>query len=369
MNKKLLFVFFLISISTIGQNVKSVTRYNWNIDRWTEYWKDNYSQYNSNNQSAYHRREIWNADTNNWKNQTQNFNTFNSDHRVNFSESDFWDSSTNSWKDYLRGYYTYNENGKMLTRTVQSANNGNGWINMLLYNFTYDDNGRLIVDEMETWIQNRLNSVVQYLYNYNADGTVNTITQQRKNLTSNEWEFYERETYSYTATGKTDKMLIESYLDSWIPRENRKFTYDSNDYLIIENVDSWNSDHFAPWMQISFTNDTNGNILEGIQSYIYIPEYNTKLVYEYETLATQSVENPDIFTFSPNPVHDYLDLNFSLNNIQAQIKISDATGKSLIQQSTNNQIKRIDTSSLTTGMYFIEIRTNDAVAVKKIIKN
>lgn len=256
----------------------------------------------------------------------------------------------------------------MLTQTIQTTNNGAGWIDWQFYNLTYDDNGHLILKVIETWVENQLNTAVQYIYNNNPDGTVNTITEQRKNLVTDQWENYYRESHSYTASNKTAEILSESYQTFWFTTRNKKFVYDTNDYLIAENGEFWNSDHFELSSQRIHTNDTNGKILETIQSYIYQPDSNYKLVYEYETLSTASFENTDSFTISPNPVQNFLDLNFS-NSIQGQIKISDATGKTLMQQSIDNHNSRIDTSTLPSGLYFMEFRNNDAIAVKKFIKN
>lgn len=72
--------------------------------------------------------------------------------------------------------------------------------------------------------------------------------------------------------------------------------------------------------------------------------------------------------FYPNPATDFINLNSSVKgNSILSVSIYDALGN----QAANIQLKpdqrQIDLSSLKTGLYFLEIKTRDAVKVEKLI--
>jgi len=71
------------------------------------------------------------------------------------------------------------------------------------------------------------------------------------------------------------------------------------------------------------------------------------------------------WTIYPNPVKDILNLE-GLDNIEGYA-IYDITGRK-IDQFTNN-IKKIDVSHLTNGLYLLEVNTNNGQVSKKFIKN
>lgn len=74
----------------------------------------------------------------------------------------------------------------------------------------------------------------------------------------------------------------------------------------------------------------------------------------------------DIFSIVPNPVNDYLEIN-SKNEIEIKkIIIADITGKKVLQRNGNNL--RIDTQSLQSGLYFLEVHSETVKSTIKFIK-
>ena len=75
-------------------------------------------------------------------------------------------------------------------------------------------------------------------------------------------------------------------------------------------------------------------------------------------------------TIYPNPANDNITIeNTSLNNIKdAMISIYNIQGQLLIQQPMSQAKTNIDIAGLARGMYFVEVNTENGVAVKKFLK-
>jgi len=96
--------------------------------------------------------------------------------------------------------------------------------------------------------------------------------------------------------------------------------------------------------------------LEGIAGFI--------LHYSNEPLAIKNYSEEN-FNIYPNPVAEKLFIS-SENNLIKEIKIYSILGTLVLKQEKNSEL--IDVSSLTNGVYFIEIYSPNGKSVKKFIK-
>jgi predicted extracellular nuclease len=89
------------------------------------------------------------------------------------------------------------------------------------------------------------------------------------------------------------------------------------------------------------------------------------------TIAT-SVRNENAIDFSvfPNPSNDFINIQINNNENLKEVKLYDISGKMIYLQTIkdNNSIQKMDISTLSNGVYFVEIISEKAVATKKIIK-
>ena len=69
----------------------------------------------------------------------------------------------------------------------------------------------------------------------------------------------------------------------------------------------------------------------------------------------------------PNPTNGILNFDFTDNNVQ-QIKISDLTGKTIIEKVNIQQNEMIDLSNFESGIYIIKIQTDNEIFTTKIVK-
>ena len=74
------------------------------------------------------------------------------------------------------------------------------------------------------------------------------------------------------------------------------------------------------------------------------------------------------FNVYPNPCDNLLSIDIDLLN-QSSITISDISGKIIYQQKLNFMQTILDVSSLNSGIYFLELLSDNKKQIKKIIKN
>jgi len=83
-------------------------------------------------------------------------------------------------------------------------------------------------------------------------------------------------------------------------------------------------------------------------------------------LSTQAYLS-DEFEIFPNPVNNYLHINFKESNKVEAIEIFDASGRLL--QKYDIFINKIDVSNLTSGIYFVKLAIDGKFGIKKFIKS
>lgn len=90
--------------------------------------------------------------------------------------------------------------------------------------------------------------------------------------------------------------------------------------------------------------------------------FNKFVIGNASTLSTPKISNVN-FSVYPNPADDILNIS-SLNEITS-IKVTSITGKTIFSQEGGNSL---DISSLSKGIYFLTVTSNDASSTKKFIK-
>jgi hypothetical protein len=95
-------------------------------------------------------------------------------------------------------------------------------------------------------------------------------------------------------------------------------------------------------------------------------QYGNEISFTTTATFTETIDNSEIVLY-PNPIENKLFIS-STEQIKS-IKITDATGRILIQKNVHQQNNVVlDLSKLNTGIYFIEINTENKMIEKKLIK-
>jgi len=79
--------------------------------------------------------------------------------------------------------------------------------------------------------------------------------------------------------------------------------------------------------------------------------------------------NNDTFVVYPNPVNDIVNISLAVNTVEIEINkvtVSDVNGR--IVKEFNSNLNQLNVSDLNSGVYFLNIETQNGKATKKIVK-
>lgn len=108
----------------------------------------------------------------------------------------------------------------------------------------------------------------------------------------------------------------------------------------------------------TYTN-TNNQLSEGFQQPYYLTIVN----------ASDVTNQSQAITIYPNPTADKIVLQFANINKNTFVKMSDETGKIIIENKIQNSITEINMQAYATGIYYLQVFENQQlIASKKIIK-
>jgi hypothetical protein len=105
---------------------------------------------------------------------------------------------------------------------------------------------------------------------------------------------------------------------------------------------------------------------DGDMDVISASQNDSKIAW-YENLHSLGVAEQSLTTITlvPNPTMSFLEIR-NIEPWPLQIKVATAAGKIVLETTLYEQ--NIDVSTLSSGIYFIEIATQEASVIKKIIK-
>jgi hypothetical protein len=79
-------------------------------------------------------------------------------------------------------------------------------------------------------------------------------------------------------------------------------------------------------------------------------------------------ENAEKFSVYPNPASDYIVVSTTLSESYI-VTIFDSLGKQVYSQKQQNRLSTIDISNISSGIFFLEIRTENSKTVQKVVIN
>jgi Secretion system C-terminal sorting domain len=146
---------------------------------------------------------------------------------------------------------------------------------------------------------------------------------------------------------------------------------------IIKSYNATTKKDTSYWV-ISFSELYTLNALNQISSIRYIasdPQYDystlySKVVYKYcgdISLPSNEIHENLAFTISPNPTNHTLFINaHEEKDLNGVIQIVDVLGNIIRSEKINN-LREIDVSNLSNGIYFLKIHVDKSIGVKKFI--
>jgi hypothetical protein len=89
-------------------------------------------------------------------------------------------------------------------------------------------------------------------------------------------------------------------------------------------------------------------------------------IYPVITSGIVSIGNESVRVY-PNPAKNDLTVQLISSDAEAQIYISDVTGKIVLHQAIGNGNTRVPLSELSNGIYFIRIATSNTAIYQKVV--
>ncbi|MEL0456678.1 T9SS type A sorting domain-containing protein [Flavobacteriaceae bacterium SZ-1-7] len=110
---------------------------------------------------------------------------------------------------------------------------------------------------------------------------------------------------------------------------------------------------------------------------ILVDENGTKWVgtdkglisFKGNSLSTSDEQNSKVqFKLFPNPANHFVTLNMPLDAINPTIEVFNVQGKLMKSMKMTNISYKMDISTFPSGMYFIQLKTTNGMAIKKFVK-
>jgi hypothetical protein len=180
---------------------------------------------------------------------------------------------------------------------------------------------------------------------------------------SSGWYIYDESTSSWSST---QTALDDGFYWNWRHLGNEDYFYYFSQGWVISNdcmksISPMNTDgllNTADTYQMVFLNDTL-YLVQGSNGIWKRPVWQVSAVEEAET-------QPDPISVYPNPAGEYFSITGLPNNLKVDISLMDLTGR-IVCKAILSQDQRIDTSGISPGIYFVQIRYGGESVVRKIM--
>lgn len=141
--------------------------------------------------------------------------------------------------------------------------------------------------------------------------------------------------------------------------------------LVPSSVNNINSQGYVTFKIKPATGYSVGTLIEN-SAEIYF-DYNPAIytnIFETLFVSTLSSESNSLLDFAvyPNPANNMVTIQNKDNTIISKVTLVDILGKNIKTSTNNSSEVMMDISNLNTGIYFLEIYSNEIKTIKKIIK-
>lgn len=361
-----LLLFLILALNMSAQKLDTLL-----TDTWTgSVWQRLSKQINTYDGSGFlinSLTQVWNIPTTSWVNSVQIKYKNNPDGTVLRDTSQFWVGT--SWINNALTTYTYlGSTKKVLTSTLQTLP---GLANSSRQTNTYDGSNFLITTLNETWNGAAWQNSTRTKYTNNLNGTVNTDTLQT--WISSAWTNSERSVYTYTGANKISTITTDTLrAGNWANWSLITDTYDGSGFLTNLLEKQWNtgSSTYINNLQANYTNNTDGT-----PSVVIYQMWNgstwdnsQRLTFKYSsTTRSPALTVVEGITIFPNPARDAITIKGNNNIHGSTYTITNQAGK-LVLKGRLNENSTIDISTLSSGVYFLNLGEKSHQTYK-IIKN
>ena len=383
----------------------SYTFQNWNTSDWQNDSSEVYA-YNQNNLLS--EKIIRNWSGSQWINKYRYLYIYDASTKLSVQTEQY--NTDGYWVDSLKKEYTYNSQGLLSTVTTFWWTNST-WEYWELMTSIYNNN-QLTQDVYQNWNGSSWENSQRTVYEYYNNNTT-------ANITFNIWLFGSwinllRIELSLNSNGLLSefKLLIWDFFSGWANISRLVLTYDNNFNLVEGLWQDWDS-NTSSWINYSRVTTTynpnytslsdltelwfgnNSWVNDFLRTYDYDSDLNrTQIIgqiwngsnwtnserelYTYNVISSVNnfAENPDRFILEqnyPNPFNPSTTIKFSLpSSGYTTLKIYNSLGQEvavLINKELTTGTSEVEwnASSLPSGIYFYQLKTDGFVETKKMI--
>lgn len=269
-------------------------------------------------------------------------------------------------KDYLE-----------VTFFMNDINTGN-WLELFRESYSYDNNGRLAQLTRQNWLGNmwiNFMNLVDYQYDTILN-RINSYTTQNWNMTSQQWVNYAKDTFEYYDYKGLINTSFYFTPNGLIPSTRSTYFNDSLMNQLVSKYESWNvqNNQWEAMMhnESVYTYDIDSVMLSKVDLTLIGDnkiDSMFKEVYYYGLTSGFNETNTFDYVLYPNPAKDYLKIKLSnvSNNENVMLEIKDLSGQTIMKRDFSLNNIFLDVSSLSTGLYILQINTERVSQTTKLM--
>lgn len=326
----------------------------WNVaaSKWVPRYKTIDSDFDKNGNAQSYYFEKWNTSTSKFDKDSYEKSTYNS---LNYSTSysySSWDVATQKYLlSNFDSLYVFDAKGNPLQAANFDVENGEIIPNKKSIR-TFDAQNRDLTWVDLLWSGSAWENSHKSTYTYNTVGNVeeSIATEWEWMIAKKEWQLYAKSTYNVNDADKTVKYLYQKWNVA-----NNNFENESNwEEKVDANTECPIYAKYSNW-------DKSANDFYLSQNRIYFCSGNI--------LATNNIENKDLFSISPNPVFDILNLSLeNVTDVNYTFTIFDSKGNLIQKNDFDSNNVQINVQKLSAGVYFLQLKNQQNVTTKKFVK-
>lgn len=310
-----------------------------------------------------------------WIGSLKFYNIFNGDGMRTAQNVDSWDGTMYTGDG--RYEYEYNPDNTLQSVIVLDYSGGD-YDTLYKYNYTYSS-GKLINKIGQYYTAGWINDQIE-IYTYTAEGLTATLTYQY--WSGSDWIDTYRILYSYDDDDNLTEELYQDYAPGWEVDGKYVYAYDAGGFLETVTLLTYDGTDFLNYQQFAFVEFMDGLPESNTSSYWdgFIWSTNSRVRFHYEsyddgTVGIESTNASSDFTVYPNPVSDYVNMEFnSTSSAVASIIITNYLGEIVNRQTFKpaigkNVITKSFDSNLPAGLYNITLMHDGVLDTKSFIKH
>ncbi|HMM12922.1 MAG TPA: T9SS type A sorting domain-containing protein [Bacteroidales bacterium] len=199
----------------------------------------------------------WQSWTGNaWVNASRNLLTYNDNHKILTHTQQNWNATLGQWVNFRRTTNVWSLSGLQLTM-LQEIFSGGNWENQVFELYIWENNN-LVQAERQNWVSGNWTNAYQYLYSYNGQGNLTSMTIRQ--WAGNQWNDSYKEVYSYNTANQLIIYVSQLFNNGWQNSEQYFYTYDVLGFpeSVVRQV--WQSGTWQNNLQRLFTNNNYGTV-------------------------------------------------------------------------------------------------------------